>query len=773
MLAAMPSRSSCKPLAFSEDNPSLISSNNRSSDNNRDDYVYAPELLKASSEDSEEALGSRFEFQKKITASSSSSNEPASLELVHVDNPADDALLNNSSMIVRVIVTSSSSSSSSTSSSSELDKTDLTDDNLENASIHYTVSDDHKLPQEKNLSKDLPPFIEEGQLELKKLPKLPNQPEEPVDIFSAFYRAFSQDSTESPPSTLSFSEDHNPITTFTLKPSVIKSTVIDTRVPSPDNHQLYTQQQRQHQRRRLFRNRQIERRRALLEARQQNLGGGAVEEAARKLEFLASKLDKDEEDKMKYSSTTITPESLISPSKIVSVAVSKSVAASTPIRKVSSPPRSINPEEDEEIEKVKSELISASYFPPQRQKIHGPQTSPLIPNHRVGHGQQPKSFLKSAPTSTTQKRLNGNNNGYRSGAGKRHNIISSNIQASEGSSFAVPRAEPSTFFEVSTTRPLPNPRRNKITRTVSSEIGDPSSLLFNLNNLHSTIPTTTQSPKVINWQEPAKVWSEPAKIWGEPSKVWGEPERVWSEPAKVWSEPEKIWSAPKNPPQDDHMQGDQPPQEIPSGGTEEEDSPPEGTFVVLGDDENEGDSIDGDLGRPLMLHHFTIPPNDKPTVSVSTSVSSSISTNGPTSRRVPQSFQDQQAQPSQPQSHHRQYHFQHHQVISTNKPSGGNYSSDSGLITNNNNNSSDSLEINSQQPQPQKKTGKKFGYVIEGANVRKYRVEERTPDGYIVGEYGVLNNQNAFLRGVRYTADGTINPRLIHEALMKFLSLRR
>jgi len=65
----------------------------------------------------------------------------------------------------------------------------------------------------------------------------------------------------------------------------------------------------------------------------------------------------------------------------------------------------------------------------------------------------------------------------------------------------------------------------------------------------------------------------------------------------------------------------------------------------------------------------------------------------------------------------------------------------------------------------------KFGYVLEGADVRRYRVEERTPDGFIVGEYGVLNHDNRFLRGVRYTADGTINPSVIHDALMKFLAL--
>ncbi|XP_076251298.1 uncharacterized protein LOC143190680 [Rhynchophorus ferrugineus] len=65
----------------------------------------------------------------------------------------------------------------------------------------------------------------------------------------------------------------------------------------------------------------------------------------------------------------------------------------------------------------------------------------------------------------------------------------------------------------------------------------------------------------------------------------------------------------------------------------------------------------------------------------------------------------------------------------------------------------------------------KFGYVVEGRNYRKYRVEERTPDGFIVGEYGVVSHDDGSLRGVRYTADGTINPRLIYDALMKFLSL--
>lgn len=67
--------------------------------------------------------------------------------------------------------------------------------------------------------------------------------------------------------------------------------------------------------------------------------------------------------------------------------------------------------------------------------------------------------------------------------------------------------------------------------------------------------------------------------------------------------------------------------------------------------------------------------------------------------------------------------------------------------------------------------GQKVGYVVEGRNFRKYRVEERTSDGFIVGEYGVVSHNDGSLRGVRYTADSTINPRVIYDALMKFLSL--
>ncbi|XP_049773373.1 putative uncharacterized protein DDB_G0271606 [Schistocerca cancellata] len=67
--------------------------------------------------------------------------------------------------------------------------------------------------------------------------------------------------------------------------------------------------------------------------------------------------------------------------------------------------------------------------------------------------------------------------------------------------------------------------------------------------------------------------------------------------------------------------------------------------------------------------------------------------------------------------------------------------------------------------------GNKAGYVVEGRGFRKYRVEERTPDGFIVGEYGVVNSEGDPLRAVRYTADGTAPTKLIDQALSHFLSL--
>ena len=60
---------------------------------------------------------------------------------------------------------------------------------------------------------------------------------------------------------------------------------------------------------------------------------------------------------------------------------------------------------------------------------------------------------------------------------------------------------------------------------------------------------------------------------------------------------------------------------------------------------------------------------------------------------------------------------------------------------------------------------------ISDHDAHKYLVEEKTPDGYIVGEFGIVNRSSGNLRGVRYTAHGSINPQLIQDALRTFLSL--
>lgn len=85
----------------------------------------------------------------------------------------------------------------------------------------------------------------------------------------------------------------------------------------------------------------------------------------------------------------------------------------------------------------------------------------------------------------------------------------------------------------------------------------------------------------------------------------------------------------------------------------------------------------------------------------------------------------------------------------------------------------------------------KFGVVFEGRDFRKYKVEEKTSDGFIVGcdeyiaiesifnknlfifcsEYGYLHSDGSPLFGVRYTADSNINPQLIYDALLKFIKL--
>ncbi|CAD6992915.1 unnamed protein product [Ceratitis capitata] len=91
---------------------------------------------------------------------------------------------------------------------------------------------------------------------------------------------------------------------------------------------------------------------------------------------------------------------------------------------------------------------------------------------------------------------------------------------------------------------------------------------------------------------------------------------------------------------------------------------------------------------------------------------------------------------------------------------------------NNNNNSDDGVVADGNKTGNADDEDAKVAYVVEGRNYRKYRVEEKTDDGFIVGEYGVVDHNDGNLRGVRYTADSTINRSLIQKALLTFLKLK-
>ncbi|XP_076373794.1 uncharacterized protein LOC143258547 [Tachypleus tridentatus] len=64
----------------------------------------------------------------------------------------------------------------------------------------------------------------------------------------------------------------------------------------------------------------------------------------------------------------------------------------------------------------------------------------------------------------------------------------------------------------------------------------------------------------------------------------------------------------------------------------------------------------------------------------------------------------------------------------------------------------------------------KLGYSIDDGQFKKFRYEEKTPDGLIVGEFG-FHHDNGIIRGVRYTAEAGVHPKILYESLVKFLSL--
>ncbi|XP_076307722.1 uncharacterized protein LOC143223527 [Tachypleus tridentatus] len=64
----------------------------------------------------------------------------------------------------------------------------------------------------------------------------------------------------------------------------------------------------------------------------------------------------------------------------------------------------------------------------------------------------------------------------------------------------------------------------------------------------------------------------------------------------------------------------------------------------------------------------------------------------------------------------------------------------------------------------------KLRYIVDDGRFRKFRNEEKTAEGQIVGELGI-HHGNGVIRGVQYTASADVHPKLLYETLVKFLSL--
>ena len=220
-------------------------------------------------------------------------------------------------------------------------------------------------------------------------------------------------------------------------------------------------------------------------------------------------------------------------------------------------------------------------------------------------------------------------------------------------------------------------------------------------------PAKSYSEPAKSYSEPAKVYSEPEKVYGEPAKVYSEPAKVYSEPAKVYGEPAKVYSEPAK---------------------------------IYSEPEKVYSEPSKVYSEPAKVYSEPAKVYSQPAKVYS----------------EPSKLYDSEGHPLNRQGEPDEQNYEVDESVSVS--SNGNVHGPQMMLTE----PSNASEV---------EDGHKVGYVVEGRNYRKYRVEERTPDGFIVGEYGVVSHDDGSLRGVRYTADGTINPRLIYDALMKFLAL--
>lgn len=318
--------------------------------------------------------------------------------------------------------------------------------------------------------------------------------------------------------------------------------------------------------------------------------------------------------------------------------------------------------------------------------------------------------------------------------------------------------------------------------------------------------TYSQASKV--YSEPAKYYSEPSKIYSEPSKVYSEPEKVYSVPSKIYSEPSKIYSEPSKFYSEPSKVYSQPSKvygepskfySLPAGTIEQPASITPTTTTTT--------PTITTTPSPSAMHKKIIFNLDKLPYDL---LNAPVSDNTNGYLPVNSHIGDKRFHPSMPSSlssfplNRKSYsvhinndqHYHNIDLVNSSmidmienkfqptidfnkmsEPSVITTTSTTTTINDELSSSSSSTPLDSHDNSDNNddddddNVDPKVGYVVEGRNFRKYRVEEKTSDGFIVGEYGVVSTNDGSLRGVRYTADSNINPNLIHKALMKFLSL--
>lgn len=281
------------------------------------------------------------------------------------------------------------------------------------------------------------------------------------------------------------------------------------------------------------------------------------------------------------------------------------------------------------------------------------------------------------------------------------------------------------------------------------------------------------------------MYSEPAKVYGEPAKIYSEPAKVYSEPAKVYSDTQNM---PNKPPTMIEMK--EPMRQQTQQSNEQSSSHPPWRYLpaAMG-----GRTREQSSGMPHRKPIFT------DLIKVPYDALNAPLDEYPRKPKMPLQIHQQQNfdhNVTSDYQHYQQFIPKNNNFMHTTQQPEQNYEIEEGVSVMTNgrahgiqttmpatapstttqstfaSEAPSALDTGSDGIQggdpPQ---DSKFGYVVEGRNYRKYRVEEKTPDGFIVGEYGVVSNNDGTLRGVRYTADSNINPRLIYDALLKFLSL--